>query len=200
MAKLLEIVTRCLKMIPKIFFGILILGILLPSAKGFLTKHVVSNLTMETARVVRVVDGDTLVAEIKGKHEKIRLIGIDTPESVHPDAKKNNIYGEKASAYVKSILKEGDTIYLEEDEKDQDQYGRLLRYVWLETPNNAKSYEQIKEKQLNGKLLYEGYAVAKSYAPNTKYRRKFEIIAEEAMNCKNGLWQYPEYQELVTSK
>ncbi len=82
--------------------------------------------------VVRVIDGDTIKVEIDGKQESVRLIGVDTPETVHP-RKPVERFGKEASEFTKRIA-EGQTVKLEPDpgNADRDRYGRLLRYVYLE--------------------------------------------------------------------
>lgn len=77
-------------------------------------------------KVISVVDGDTIKIIVNGKEEKLRLIGIDTPESVHLDKKKNTKEGKIASEYTKSRL-EGRDIKVEFDVQERDKYGRLLR-------------------------------------------------------------------------
>ncbi len=82
--------------------------------------------------VLRLIDGDTIKVEIEGKHESVRLIGVDTPETVHP-RKPVERFGKEASEFTKTIA-EGATVRLEPDpaNADRDRYGRLLRYVYLE--------------------------------------------------------------------
>ena len=75
---------------------------------------------LEQASVIRVVDGDTFVASVNGTEEKIRLIGVDTPESVHPDKSKNTEQGKAASEYTKSMLQPGTKVWLEADVEDED--------------------------------------------------------------------------------
>ena len=80
--------------------------------------------------VVRVVDGDTVILNINGEEKRCRFIGIDTPESVHPDAERNTEEGKAASDYTKELLS-GQQVYLEYDLAPQDQYGRELVYLYL---------------------------------------------------------------------
>lgn len=126
--------------------------------------------------VVSVTDGDTFQINYNGAKTKVRLIGVDTPESVHPDSKKNNEYGKQASNYTKSLL-EGKTVKLEFDVSPTDKYGRLLAYVYLENG-----------EMLNEKLLKEGYAQVATYPPNVKYVEKFEALQKEARENKVGFW------------
>lgn len=126
--------------------------------------------------VVSVTDGDTFEINYNGTKTKVRLIGIDTPESVHPNSKKNNKYGEEASKYTKSLL-ERKTVKLEFDVSPQDKYGRLLAYVYLEDG-----------EMLNEKLLKEGYAQVATYPPNVKYVENFKELQKEARENKVGFW------------
>ncbi len=115
--------------------------------------------------LVRVVDGDTLIVKYNGEDTRVRLIGIDTPESVHVDSSKNTQSGVVASDYVKNLLKETKKVALEFDEDMYDIYDRLLAYVYLEDGT-----------MLNAHLLIEGYAEIKTFKPNTKYLSYFESL------------------------
>lgn len=117
-------------------------------------------------KVLRVVDGDTFVIDYNGTEEKVRLIGIDTPESVHPDADKNSAAGITASDYTKSLLK-GKSVSLEFDVQQRDKYGRMLVYAYVD------GY------MLNKKLLEDGYAVVATYPPNVKYVDEFKAVSKE---------------------
>lgn len=126
--------------------------------------------------VVRVIDGDTLEVEIEeGNIEKLRLIGIDTPESVAYDDSKNCSYGKIAAAYTTNLLA-GKKIIVEYDEEPRDDYRRLLGYVY------------INGEMINKKLILEGYAVAKQFPPNTKYAELFKSAQIEAEKNKSGMW------------
>ena len=76
--------------------------------------------------LLNVIDGDTLSVMYAGKSTKVRLIGVDTPESVHPDEELNNQYGDKASEYTQELLKSTEYLYLEFDKQLYDDYDRLL--------------------------------------------------------------------------
>ena len=136
-----------------------------------------SSISTKLYKVIRVVDGDTIVIDYNGTEEKVRLIGVDTPESVHPDEEKNTEFGEKASEFSKNYL-ENKEITLEFDVQERDQYGRLLAYVYLDNVMYNKT------------LLQEGYAKIATYPPNVKYVDDFTAIQEEARNNKKGLWGY----------
>ncbi|MBO5479491.1 MAG: thermonuclease family protein [Clostridia bacterium] len=127
--------------------------------------------------ILEVVDGDTYKIQYNGKEEKVRLIGVDTPESVHQDKSKNTEYGKQASNYVKELI-ENKYVSLEFDVSQTDKYGRLLAYVYLEDG-----------EMLNEKLLKEGYAKTATYAPNVKYVDQFKVLQEEARNNKVGFWK-----------
>lgn len=135
-----------------------------------------------TVKVTRVVDGDTIEVALNGATEKVRLIGVDTPESVHPDKTKNTEFGKVASNFTKERL-EGKDVELEFDVQERDQYGRLLAYVWLGGT------------MFNKTLLEEGYAQVATFPPNVKYVDEFVVIQRKAMEGKKGLWAYEEVAE-----
>ena len=114
----------------------------------------------------RVVDGDTIVVILDGKKEKVRMIGIDTPESVHPDKSRNTPMGKIASKYTKDNL-EGKYVALETDVQERDKYGRILAYVYLD------------DKMFNKTLLEEGLAKLMTIPPNVKYADDFKKIEAE---------------------
>lgn len=127
-------------------------------------------------RVIRVVDGDTIVISYLGKEEKVRLIGVDTPESVHSDASKNTPYGKIASDYTKAQLTDK-TIQLEFDVQERDKYGRLLAYVYVDG------------KMYNKTLLEEGHAKVATFPPNVKYAEEFQRLEQQAQKEQVGMWQ-----------
>lgn len=127
------------------------------------------------AQVIRVVDGDTLVAAINGQEYKVRLIGVDAPETVNP-TKGIQPYGPEASAYTKSKL-EGKTVWLERDVSETDRYGRLLAYVWLEDGT-----------LFNASLILYGYAQVFTWPPDVKYVDYFVRLQRLAQSAGAGLW------------
>lgn len=127
--------------------------------------------------VVRVVDGDTFVIDYNGKNEKVRLIGIDTPESVHPNEEKNTEFGDMVSNYSKKMLT-GKNVQIEFDVQQRDKYGRLLAYVYLD----GQMYNEV--------LLENGYAKLATYPPNVKYVDEFTKIQKRARENKMGMWAY----------
>lgn len=128
------------------------------------------------ATLVRVVDGDTIVVDIEGSEYTVRLIGVNTPESVHPDSYKNTAEGVAASEYTKKLLANVETVYLEKDTSETDPYGRILRYVWLELPENKENINEIATKMLNGILLLDKVAEPATYEPDTAYEEDFDYI------------------------
>jgi len=131
--------------------------------------------------VTRVVDGDTIVVAIAGEENKVRLIGIDTPESVHPDDTRNIPYGKISSEFTRNAL-EGQLVYLEYDVEPNDQYGRILAYVWLDGV------------MFNKTLLIEGHAVLATYPPNVRYVDEFTELQTQARNDGKGLWADTVYE------
>ncbi len=140
--------------------------------------------------VVKVYDGDTFKCRFEnGEEVRVRLIGVDTPESrrnkkAYRDARRQGIsveeiiyMGKKASAFTKSLIPPGTTVYLETDVQMFDKYGRLLAYVYL--PDG---------RMLNEVLLKEGYATVYTVPPNVKYAERFVKLQREAMLKGKGLW------------
>lgn len=143
--------------------------------------------TFEEATVTRVVDGDTIEVNLAGKNYKLRLVGVDTPETVHP-SKPVEFYGLEASNYTKSQLT-GKKIYLQKDVSETDKYGRLLRYVWLTRPSsNEPTKEEVINQMFNAQLVKNGYAHAYSYPPDVKHIPIFRELEKNAMNSSLGLW------------
>lgn len=125
-----------------------------------------------TGIVSRVVDGDTFVL---ASGERVRLIGIDTPETVHPN-KGVEAYGREASAFTKSLLA-GKRVRLEFDVEPRDRYGRLLAYVYLSDGTFV-----------NAELVKRGFAQASTYPPNVKHAATFRELQREAREARRGLW------------
>jgi len=138
----------------------------------FQTEETVSapSERMET-EFIRVVDGDTIIVKYNGEKTRVRLIGINSPESVHEDETKNTQEGRDASAFLKEYLEDVSTVWLEFDVEQTDQYDRMLAYVWM----NADGSD-IGEDMLNGIIVKEGYADARSYKPNVKYQDALEEL------------------------
>lgn len=163
------------------------------------TKRLVNKVKLanskEEVTYIRTVDGDTIVVDMEGTEVTVRLIGVDTPESVNPDSSLNNEYGTLASDYTKSLLSSSTSLYLSFDEESEDQYGRLLAYVWIKDkmPSNT---ENIGNYMLNGILVKNGYAMDKAYPPNIKFSADFQILRNDAQQSKTGLWKYEDFTNL----
>jgi endonuclease YncB( thermonuclease family) len=126
------------------------------------------------AQVTRVIDGDTIEVSIGGALYRVRYIGIDTPETVAPD-RPVGCYGPEASAANKALV-EGKTVTLEKDVSDVDQYGRLLRYVY------------VGSTFVNAELVRQGYAHAYTYPPDVKHTPYLLGLQQEARDAHRGLW------------
>lgn len=129
-------------------------------------------------------DGDTLVINYEKQEITVRLIGIDTPESVNPDESLNTAEGSLASEHTKELMEEykDKTIYLELDEEHFDKYDRLLAYVWL----SENTYDTF--QMLNAVILDDGYANVMTIEPNDKYKTTFESLYNGAVEGRRGLW------------
>ncbi len=141
-------------------------------------------------RVVKVYDGDTFRCRLRsGEEVKVRLIGVDTPESrpnkkALRDARREGVslelilkLGRKATEFTRSLIPPGTVVYLETDVQIHDRYGRLLAYVYL--PDG---------RMLNEVLLEEGYAKMMTIPPNVKYVERFRKAQRKAMKEGRGLW------------
>jgi micrococcal nuclease len=127
-----------------------------------------------SATVTRVVDGDTVIARVDGEELRVRLIGIDTPETVAPD-QPVECYGPAASAFTHRRL-EGRDVELEFDVERLDRYGRTLAYVWLGG------------ELFNETLVREGYAVVTTFPPDVRYVDRFVAAQRAAREQHLGLW------------
>jgi micrococcal nuclease len=130
-----------------------------------------------SATVVYVIDGDTIVARIGGTDERIRLIGIDTPETVAPN-RPVECFGPEASARAEELLPAGTAIRLERDVEARDRYDRLLAYV----------FRADDDLLVNLVLVEEGMAEASSFPPNTARDPDFSAAEARARGTERGLW------------
>lgn len=132
--------------------------------------------------VLAVVDGDTLDVDVDGEKKRIRLIGIDTPESVNPDETLNTPEGEQASAHTKELLAQyNNFVYLEWGEGDStDAYGRTLAYAYVTDGSVIR--------MLNRMLVEQGYARAMAVEPDTRYAADFEREQKRAQKAETGFW------------
>ena len=127
------------------------------------------------ASVSRVVDGDTIIVALDGDEYVVRYIGMDAPETVRPDWPVEP-FGPEASELNRRLV-EGKTVWLERDVSDTDQFGRLLRYVWLEDG-----------RLVNAVLVEEGYARAVTIPPDLKHDDDIVRLQREARADERGLW------------
>lgn len=146
-----------------------------PSPSIFKAQTAPNNPNIVLAKVVRVIDGDTIEVDLgEGNIKTVRYIGIDTPETVDP-RKPVQCYGKEASAKNKELVGNG-TVGLEKDISETDKYGRLLRYVYMG------------DLFINQVLVAEGYAHSSSYPPDIKYQDKFRQAEQKARAENKGLW------------
>ncbi|CAN5686185.1 hypothetical protein BH10ACT1_BH10ACT1_01770 [soil metagenome] len=130
------------------------------------------------ATVTHVVDGDTVdLAFAGGAVERGRLLGIDTPETVKPNA-PIDCFGPEASARTKVLLSEGTAVLVQRDAEARDRYGRLLVYVWRRSDGLF----------VNASLVTDGFARTLSIAPNTSHRADLAIASAAAAEAGRGLW------------
>ncbi len=121
----------------------------------------------------RVVDGDTVI--VSG--ERVRLIGIDAPESVKPDSPVE-CYGPEASAALSRLLPRGTPVVLEYDIERRDRYDRTLAYVWLPRPAAL----------VNAALVSQGFATVATFPPNVAHLADLEAAEDAARAADRGLW------------
>ncbi|BCX03183.1 MAG: nuclease [Candidatus Roseilinea sp.] len=126
----------------------------------------------EDARVVHVVDGDTIHVEIAGQTYRVRYIGIDAPESTTT----TECFGREATNFNRALVA-GQRLRLERDVNDTDRYGRLLRYAYL--PDG---------RMVNEVLVREGYALARSFPPDVKHQDRLRDAERDARQARRGLW------------
>jgi micrococcal nuclease len=129
------------------------------------------------ATVVRVVDGDTLVVDLGGREATVRLIGIDTPETVDRDAPVE-CYGAEASARLGELLPPGTAVRLVRDVEPRDVYDRLLAYVHRASDGLV----------VNVSLVADGFAAERHLPPNTALRPDIERAEQAARGAGLGLW------------
>ena len=131
-----------------------------------------------TPTVVDVVDGDTIVVAFdRDTVETVRLLGVDTPETVDP-SRPEQCFGAEASSYLRSLLPSGTAVRLERDVEARDHFGRLLGYV----------FRSSDELFVNRALLQQGFADISIYEPNSTYESTLEAAVISARTQNIGLW------------
>ena len=135
------------------------------------------------AVVTAIVDGDTIDVDVGDREERVRLIGIDTPEIAHPafgDRPPNDAecFGDEAQRYTGALLAVGSGVRLERDVVARDDYGRLLAYVYRANDGAFVNYE----------IVRHGLAQPLTIAPNTTFADLFVDAARSAEHDEVGLW------------
>jgi micrococcal nuclease len=125
--------------------------------------------------VIRVVDGDTIHVKLGDRVEKVRYIGVNTPELHHPS--RGEEPGGWAAAEVNRRLVGGQRVRLERDVQSRDRHGRLLAYVW------------IGDVMVNAELVRLGYAQVTTVPPNVRHQELFLKLQREARDAGRGLWR-----------
>lgn len=151
----------------------------IPTEKKYTTpKTLESSPSSRLASVARVIDGDTIELETR---QKVRYIGIDTPELHHP-TKPVQCFAQEAMMANKKLV-EGKRVTLEKDVSETDRYGRLLRFVYVMDPvsSNAAIF-------VNDYLVRQGYAYAATFPPDVKFSHQFLAAQTEARENNRGLW------------
>jgi len=129
------------------------------------------------ARVLEVIDGDTIKVAVQDRMEKVRYIGVNTPETKHPT--KGAEPGGREATEVNRQLVAGQQVRLELDVQERDRYGRLLAYVY------------VGDQMVNAELVRRGYAQVMTIPPNVRHQDLFVKLLREAREQKRGLWADP---------
>ncbi|MCT1608045.1 thermonuclease family protein [Nesterenkonia massiliensis] len=129
----------------------------------------------QSAEVVSIVDGDTLVVDIDGTQERVRLLNIDTPESVHPHQPVECL-GPESTQRMQELVSPGEELRLEFDEDLRDRYERLLAAVYVE------------DLFINEQMAREGFGEPAYYAPNDRFLSQIEDAWAEAEAAGEGLF------------
>lgn len=157
-----------------------------PTAAPTATEGSGAESGAEWGVVVRVADGDTLTVRFdNGEEETIRLLDVDTPETVHP-SRPEECFGAQASDYTKTLMRQRVRV----ESMGRDRYGRLLAYVWTGDDEDGVLW--------NVRLLEEGLAVYNDYGNPGQYADRTRAAAEEAMLAGMGLWSACEIGERPT--
>ena len=141
------------------------------------TAGTASTAAAGNATVERVVDGDTIIVHVGGRRERVRFIGIDTPESVKPNTPVQ-CFAIEASNRTKSLLPAGTPVRLVGDVEQRDKYKRLLAYVYRAKDNLF----------VNLSLVRDGYAQPYTFPPNVAHTNEFVAAAADARQAGRGLW------------
>ena len=141
---------------------------------GDLAKRGGVTVPSDVRTVVRVVDGDTIIVN---PNERIRLIGVDAPESVAPN-RPVECMGRESSRFLTELLPKGTEVRLAIDVEGQDRYGRTLAYVWVASTGVF----------VNAELVRRGFAQPLTIPPNIAHADEIADLAREARQANRGLW------------
>jgi len=134
----------------------------------------------ELVRVIDITDGDTIRVEWPdGWWERVRYIGIDTPEISHEPDGQDEPWGREATEANRDLVA-GERVLLERDISDTDRYDRLLRYVWVEADDGWV--------MVNGELVAAGLADVRAYEPDTRHHAWFRGLQDEARAAGRGMY------------
>jgi micrococcal nuclease len=161
---------------PRHRVGVVVVALGLLTASSATAGCATQTLDPGVARVVKVVDGDTLEVDVDTGRERVRLLGIDTPETVHP-TKPVECFGPEASSRMKQLAPPGTELRLERDAELRDRFGRLLAYAYL--PDGTF---------LNLAMLADGYATTLFIDPNRAHRPELSAAETDARRDGLGLW------------
>ena len=153
-----------------------VLVVLLAAGYGWVQRGEDDGSSSSAARVLRVVDGDTILVAVGGREERVRYIGVDTPETVKPHTPVQ-CFGKRASAENHRLV-EGREVRLVADAEARDRYGRLLAYV----------YRAGDGLFVNEALVRGGYATVLTIVPNVHFAERFAALARQARASGRGLW------------
>ena len=141
----------------------------------------------EVGRVVRITDGDTIRVLIDGEEERVRYIGIDTPERAGPDVLVVEPYAVEATL-ANTKLVGGKEVVLERDVSETDRFDRLLRYVWLSPDLDNATTDDDAWRLVNLELVRAGLAEAVRYPPDVEYAAILEAAESDARAAGRGMW------------
>lgn len=176
-----------MKLIKTVLFLVLLLSSNLTFAKEI-------PVSARQAKVVQVIDGDTIIVELDRQREHVRLIGIDTPESRpnkraqiqasnrHVDQRTILALGHRSSEHARQLMPKKSFVNLEFDTERRDHYGRLLAYVWVQ--NQAKNGAIM----VNEEILRSGFGYLLTVPPNVRYRDRLTAAFKDARQARRGLW------------
>ena len=151
--------------------------VIVPSQESSLSQSL--GVTGQQAQINRVIDGDTIEVSLDGELKKVRLIGVDTPETVDP-RRPVGCFGKEAASKTKQLV-EGKKVILVKDISETDKFDRLLRYVYVQTDDGEEIF-------VNDYLVREGFAKAVTFPPDVKFAQQFQEAERQARLSNKGLW------------